>query len=88
MIDKVKQDKIILDLIADKKISKDIKLFLIMRLLHEGRINLGKAYDLCESNGIFTQRWPMIEYEASEVIKRQYIFEGVRIQENQNAVES
>lgn len=77
MDDKVKLKNTTLCVIKDANVNKDIKLLLIIKLLHEGGISLGKAYDLCVETGLFSQYWPMIEYDAAEIIKRQYIFDGM-----------
>ena len=46
-----------LKVIADKKATKEIKIFLILELMGERLITTRKAHELCEEYGLYKNGW-------------------------------
>lgn len=59
---------IILKIIEDRNIAdKEVKLFLILYLLHNKSISLRKAYELCTEIKLFSTSWTKIDVKVADI---------------------
>lgn len=59
-------------ILDDETVDKDIKLYLILDLLHDNKMSLRRAYELCEKNGIFSDYWIVVDAKAIEIWEEYY----------------
>jgi len=59
-------------MLNDNDMSKEMKLFIILDLLHEEDISLHKAHELCTENGIFSKYWIELENECIPIFQKYY----------------
>lgn len=60
-------------LITDKSLDDDeVKLFTILELVHDNKITLDKAYELCTQEGLFTSDWKEVMKRKSETWEKYY----------------
>jgi hypothetical protein len=59
-------------ILEDETVDKDVKLYLILDLLHDNKISLQKAYELCEENGIFSDYKIVIDAKTIEIWEEYY----------------
>lgn len=56
------------EIITDKNLdNKEVKLFCILALLHEEKISLHKAHELCTEVGLFSDHWMVIDTQTTEI---------------------
>ena len=67
---KDKYRDIVFKMLYDKNINKEIKLFLIIELIHNETIGLYKAYELCEEVGLFSEPWFCIDYKTTKIYEK------------------
>lgn len=61
------------DIIMDKSIDdNEIKLYLILNLLHEEKISLNKAFELCTEISIFNNHWIEIDAKITKIWQNYY----------------
>ncbi|PLS18978.1 hypothetical protein CVD28_00830 [Bacillus sp. M6-12] len=59
-------------LVQDKNVDKEIKLFLILDMLYHEQISLNKARELCTEIGFFSDHWVVMDAKATEVFSPVY----------------
>lgn len=50
-----------MQIIRNPKVETEVKLFLIMDLLHDKRITLKKSFELCTECGLFEDHWITVD---------------------------
>lgn len=63
-------------IIKDKHINKEIKIFIIMELLHSEKIGIKAAYELCTEVGIFSEHWVGLDAKTTELYEKIFIREN------------
>lgn len=59
--------KAFFDILKDQDVNKEIKLFIILDLLHDETISLHKAQELCTECGLFSNHWMNIDVQLTEI---------------------
>lgn len=59
-----------MDMLEDVTVNQDIKLLIILELLHAGDITLRKAKELCEQQGLFSKSWVAIDADATDIFDK------------------
>jgi uncharacterized protein (DUF924 family) len=72
MNNNVYRTEILLKMLKDNKINKEMKLFIILNLLHGEDISLQDAYTLCTEYEIFSRHWIEINTEYIPIFEKYY----------------
>lgn len=59
-----------MDMLDDASVNQDIKLLIILDLLHAGDITLRKAKELCEQQGLFSKSWMAIDADLTDIFDK------------------
>lgn len=54
-------------ILKSEKVSKEVKINLILEMLHLKQITLKKANELCMESGIYTKHWKEVDEEMVRV---------------------
>lgn len=58
-----------LTIVTSEQIDVDVRLFVVLNLLHSGEISLKKAYELCTEIGVFTEHWVGVDARLVEAAR-------------------
>lgn len=67
-----KETKIKLSMIEDEKIAKEIKVLLLLEMVHQEEIGITKAKELCTEAGIFSEHWMAVDAKATDIYEKLY----------------
>lgn len=59
-------------ILEDKEVDKEVKLLLILEMLHQKEIDITKAKELCTEIGIFSEHWLIVDTKANEIFQKYY----------------
>lgn len=67
-----KEDKILLDFIYDSSVDMELKVFMVLELVGEGRITLKKGHELLEAIGVYSDHWVGLDARVTSMYEDRY----------------
>lgn len=62
-----KEDKILLDFIYESSVDMELKVFMVLELVGEGRITLKKGHELLEEIGVYSDHWVGLDARVTDM---------------------
>ena len=67
-----KEDKILLDFIYDSSVDMELKVFMVLELVGEGRITLKKGHELLGEIGVYSDHWVGLDARVANMYEDRY----------------
>lgn len=67
-----KDTQVAFKIFSDEAVDKEVKLMIILNLLHDEKISLKKAYEMCEEIGLFSNSWIIVDAKFVEFWEKCY----------------
>lgn len=67
-----KEDKILLDFLYDSSVDMELKVFMVLELVGEGRITLRKGHELLGEIGVYSEHWVGLDARVTDMYEDRY----------------